>query len=435
MTFTFKTFLTEEFLTEAAGSVASDDKGKLHELLLAHHLSSDKEEEKHLPKHFRATSENAKSAGHAGTPGEVHDRLREKIGEEEYAKINEHAKVSAEALKKKWKGEGLMHKGWAVGDVHWTSNPDKEKTPGDHEKLTGVKDVNSTADLITTFHDKDGNIVGRRGISAKYGTEEKPNYKNPGSATLEEMAGIRKGRIEEIMKPHHQLMENLGYNGSLEQRKRQYKVDALVGKHGVDHIRKIVETAEKAKKNLEAKNAVSQEDQKTLKENEKELPYMKQFLDSHATHPNQEEFVNSAKERAQTADKSKNQHLNLVAKELQNGLMDKIGQRGEYNPKAVGKQLWEMISNHVSPKTVIPHDVVHTKVSPEGKAESVIKNQNHIANDHLYKFENLHVANDVKSGIVIRGTDKATGKVRNVATYGLKTQSGPHSGVVGTLKL
>lgn len=94
-----------------------------------------------------------------------------------------------------------------------------------------------------------------------------------------------------------------------------------------------------------------------------------------------------------------------------------------------------MISNHVSPKTVIPHDVVHTKVSSEGKTESVIKNQNHIANDHLYKFENLHVANDVKSGIVIRGTDKATGKVRNVATYGLKTQSGPHSGVVGTLKL
>ena len=435
MTFAFKAFLLEEYLNEAVSAISNDDKGKLHELLLAKHLSADKEEEKYLPQHFRAISEESKSAGHAGTPGEVHDRLREKIGEENYAMIDGHAAKTAKAYKDKLKAEGAIGKDSRIGDIHWTSNRDTGKKAGDHERLTGVKDINSNADLIATFHDSKGNIIGRRGISAKYGSGEKPNYKNPGAASLEEMTGLRPGRIEEVMAPHHKLMENIGYQGSMEQRKRQYKVDALVAKHGAMHVRKIVATADNAKKNLEAKRAVSKEDQAVLKEHEKELPYMKQFLDAHDAHHDQQQFVHSAKERTEMAEKSKRDHLALVAKELQNGMKEKIGQTGDYNPKAVGKQLWEMLRNNVSPKTVIPHDVVHSWTQPTGDVEPVIKNSRNIADDHMHKFENLHVASDVKSGLVIRGTHKASGQVRNVATFGLKTQSGPHSSVLATLNL
>ena len=55
-----------------------------------------------------------------------------------------------------------------------------------------------------------------------------------------------------------------------------------------------------------------------------------------------------------------------------------------------------------------------------------------IAYSHLSKFKNLHVATDVSSGVVVRGYDEAN-KLHNVATYGLKTQSGPHKNINGTL--
>jgi hypothetical protein len=434
MTFSFKNFLLEEYLNETVSAVSNDDKGKLHELLLAKHLSADKEE-KYLPQHFRAVSEESQNAGHAGTPEEVHDRIREKIGEENYALIDAHAAKTAKAYKDKLKAEGAIGNDSHIGEIHWTSNRDTDKKPGDHERLTGVKDINSNADLIATFHDSKGNIISRRGISAKYGSGEKPNYKNPGSASLEEMAGLRPGRIEEIMAPHHKLMENLGYYGSMKQRKSQYKVDALVAKHGARHIRNIVAVADIAKKNLEARKAVSREDQSLLREHAKELPYMKQFLDAHDAHPDPQQFVQSARDRAEMAEKSKRNHLAIVGKELQQGIMQRIGQTGEYDPKSVSKQLWEVIRNNVSPKTVIPHDVVHSWAQPNGDVEPIIKNSRNIADDHLHKFENLHVASDSRSNLIIRGTHKASGQVRSVATFGLKTQSGPHSSVLATLKL
>jgi hypothetical protein len=427
----FSNFLLEEYLAEAASSsVSNDDKGKLHELLLAKHLHPTG----NLPEHFRATSEESKTKGHAGTPSEVHDRIAERIGEEAYNEIDQHAKSTAAAVKKNLKDRGVLDKDTTIGNVHWTSNRDTAKKPGDHETLTGVKDVNSNADMMLTLH-RHGKIVGYHGISAKYGSLKKPNYKNPGAATLEDMAGLRKGRIEEIMQPHHNLMEKIGYHGSAEQRKRQYKADALIAKEGVDKVREIAAKVTKIKAKVDSKKPLSKEEVELHKNHKEELPYLKQFLDAHESHADKEYFVQSAVDRVKMAETSKKQHLNMVAKELQHGLMHKIGQEGDYDPKKVGKQLWELLRSHVSPTTVIPHTVAHSWVQEDGKSEPIVKNMKNIADDHLHHFTGLHVANDVKSGIVIRGTHKATGEIRNVAQYGLKTQSGPHSSVVSTLTL
>ena len=96
--FTFKTFLKEQSITEellleaaASASAANDDKGKLHELLLAKYLHP----ETRLPDHHRSESEND---DHAGTPQQVHDRLNEKMGPAAMNEIRGHSKQSSQAL-------------------------------------------------------------------------------------------------------------------------------------------------------------------------------------------------------------------------------------------------------------------------------------------------------------------------------------------------
>lgn len=214
-----------EYLLEAkkpseakTAEVESDDKGKLHELLLAKHLHP----ENTLPSHWRSKSEE-----YGGTPEQVHGRLKTKIGKAAYGEINSHAKQTAAAIVDHLHSAGHIggKTGHSITDVHWTSNRDAEHNPGDHEKTTGVKDKNSNADLIiTTAHKKTGQkkFVG---ISAKYGSQAKPNYKNSGLQSLEKEAGHSKGTYTGILQQHTKNSEKIGYSGSIKERHAQYKLD------------------------------------------------------------------------------------------------------------------------------------------------------------------------------------------------------------------
>lgn len=201
-------------------SVESDDKGKLHELLLAKHLNP----KGTLPSHWRSKSED-----YGGTPEQVHDRLKTKVGKAAYGEINSHAKQTAGAIMGHLGEYGHIggKTGHEIHDIHWTSNRDAEHNPGDHEKTTGVKDKNSNADLIiTTKHKKTGEkkFVG---ISAKYGSQAKPNYRNSGLDSLEKEAGHAKGTYTSIQKNHEKAVEKLGYKGTRQQRHTQYKADIV----------------------------------------------------------------------------------------------------------------------------------------------------------------------------------------------------------------
>lgn len=419
---TFKNFLFESILmeevkkaAEKVKKVSNDDKGKLHELLLAKYLHPDQT----LPSHFRATSPEAKSKGHGGSPEGVHDKLKAKIGDEEYAKIDAHAKETAKSTIAQLKSEGHLHSNSVVGNVHWTSNRDREGAAGDHEKLTGVKDVNSNADLILTLHDKQGKIIGYHGVSAKYGTNKEPNYKNPGTDSLEKMAGLREGRIAEIMKPHHHYMEKLGYNGTIDQRHAQYKVDNM----SLGDIQKSYKEGQAKIRKGETMKA----DEAVLHE------HMGKFLKGYESYDDKKAYLDEAKNRAKEADRSKREHLGMVAKELTKGLIDKTGDDGK---GSADKPLRDIVRNDVSPKTVIPHHVAHSWVQEDGSSQPVIHNMKDIAEDHLNKFERLHIATDKAGGsMTIRGYHKDTGRLTNIATYGLKTQSGPHKNINGTLSL
>lgn len=409
--------MTEDLLeakkpsSAATSGISADDKGKMHELLLSKYLHP----EERLPDHHRSLSEND---DHAGTPVQVHDRLRKKIGEEAYNEIDTHAKATADALKKHLDKTGQTSKNVTIGNVHWTSNRDTEGSKGDHEKTTGVKDVNSNADLILTFKDKKGNITGYHGVSAKYGSEKEPNYKNPGMDTLEKMSGMQSGRISQMLQPHKDAMEKIGYSGTVEERHAKYKIDSM----GIDKARS-------EKKRLDT--LVNTGRKLSLKERTLHS-HLSSFVNAHDTSKDKASFLAQSSARAKMAEESARSNRASIAKELSKSLDEK----SKSESGGSDKYLRNLIKGHVSPKTIIPHTIAHSWVQDDGSAMPKVKPADDIANSHLDKFEGLHVAMDKAGGsVTIKGYNKETSKLGNVATYGLKSQSGPHKGLNATLKL
>lgn len=402
----FKNFLTEAYLAEAAATkaVMADDKGKLHELLLSKYLHPDTE----LPAHHRSLSENE---DHAGTPQQVHDRLQKKVGEEAYNEIDAAAKGTATELKKHLEKEGHLSKNVQIGNVHWTSNADKPGAAGDHEKTTGVKDVNSNADLILTLKDKTGKIVGYHGVSAKFGTNKEPNYKNPGVESLEKMSSIEPGTINKALASHHSDMEKLGYTGTIEDRHAKYKVDTM----GIDKVKsekKRLDTLVTTGRKLSKK-------EQTLHKN------LNLFHDAHEKSKDKQAFLDQAERRAAMAEESGRISRGIAAKKISEGMSKKSD-----------PELRQIIKDNVSAKTVIPHTVAHSHIDEDtGKSTPIIKNSEDIADNHLDNFEGLHMAEKSGSSVTIKGYHKETKKLTNVATFGLKSQSGPHKGVNATLTL
>jgi len=159
-----QTFLS--YIIEASEKSKPDSMGKLHETLTGKFLNNGKFSEHHR------TEE--------GTPEEVHNRHATAMfgknfeNHPEYKNMVSNAQKAAADIKTHLKSHGITK----IKKVAWTSQP------SDHEKETGVKDPNSTADVIVTGHN--GKQVG---VSLKVGKTKTPNYKNPGIKTYEGWSG------------------------------------------------------------------------------------------------------------------------------------------------------------------------------------------------------------------------------------------------------
>lgn len=359
-----------------SSAVASDDKGKLHELLLAKYLHP----KTALPDHHRAESENP---DHAGTPVQVHEKLFKKIGKDAYNEIDAHAKQTAEVVKKHLTAQGHLagDKGHKVIAVHWTSNRDTNKKAGDHEKTTGIKDVNSNADLIVTTQGKDGRKV-FHGVSAKYGTENQPNYKNDGIDSIEKKANMKAGALGSIWKKHESDMEELGYTGTKAQRHEQWKV----------HNEKL--SAEKKAH----KDKGGKPDAFKPKSKEAKLAY--------------------------AAELSGQLARQKMAREHEKAMS-----------KMSDAELREHIRQQVSAPTHHNHIVAHSHVQPNGTAKSIVSDADHIADEHLNQYDKIRVRKGTGISTDYVGIDKRTGKERVIASQILKGSSGPHKGVAGAFKL
>lgn len=419
---TFKEFLKEDYLIEeeelllemaaASAEAASDDKGKMHELLLAKYLHP----ETKLPEHHRSESENP---DHAGTPEQVHERLKHQIGPGAYKEIDMHAKQTAQAIKQHLTDNGHINnaQGHHIGNVFWTSNADKANTAGDHEKTTGVKDVNSNADLIVRIHDKNGKTVGHHGVSAKYGSQE-PNYRNPGLDSLEKMSGLPTGTFAKHMTEHKARMDNLHYSGSADNRNYQTKIDEMAASGGYGAVR---DEWEKHERTLAQGGKLKPKD-KLMHANATD------FIKAHDGLPkkSQDEFIRKAAWRASEARNSNVHARKQIAKEFHGALTKK-------SPE----ELAEIIRSSVSPQTHIPHIVAHSKVKDDGSAESIVKPMHNLADDHLSQFDLSTLSPHVGAGtsVTIKAKHLKTGKMTNVGLMNIKSSSGAHKGAVGTFKL
>jgi len=373
-----------EFLGEAkkpsqakSAGVMSDDKGKLHELLLAKHMNPTGK----LPSHWRSKSEE-----YGGTPTQVHTRLKKKVGAAAYKEIHDNAKNTAAAVIEHLHKNGRME-GHEIANIHWTSNRDSEHNPGDHEKTTGVKDKNSNADLILTLSNRKTGKKKFIGVSAKYGSQSKPNLQNSGLDALEKEAGVAKGSYANRLKKHNDDVENLGYTGTSKQRHTQYKNDIAE--------REAYKKTNKGK--LEGFKPSSAKSAKALK-------------------------------RAIAAEQSSHKARTEMANHHRSALTGKND-----------AELRDMIRKNASPKTIHPHIIAHTHVQSDGSSVPHVSASENHADHHLNKFENLHVeGGDGGIAVTIKGVAKEgknAGKVVPVATRTFKAGSGPHKGVAGVFKL
>jgi hypothetical protein len=417
----FKSFLkeslNEELLLEAeSSSVESDDKGKLHELLLAKYLHP----QETLPEHHRSESDNP---DHAGTPEQVHRKLQDKIPKPAYDEIDRHAKQSAASFKESLKAQGHIGDHAQIGNVHWTSNADKEGKPGDHEKTVGVKDVNSNADLIVTLHDKEGKPIGHHGISAKYGSQE-PNYRNPGLDSLEKTAKLPTGSLRVAHDIHMANMEKIHYTGSAEQRNIMTKIDEMPLEDSVDAKGKHVVGIRSEHARMAAQHA-----SKPLTGKPKIMyDHLDKFVKAHDSLPKKERaaFLQSATQRASLARQSNNEKNTQIMQQFTSGIA-----------KHSSEDLANIIRQNVSPSTHIPHTIVHSKVKDSGEAESIIKPMHSLADEHLSQFEpgSLKVYPGKGTAVTIKGIHAKTKKPVVAARYTVKSSSGAHKSPVGTFKL
>jgi transposase len=367
--FGFNDFLLE--MAAFSSSEASDDKGKLHELLLSKHLHS----KKRLPEHHRSESDD-----YGGTPQQVHDRLQQKMNPNSYKEIDSHAKQNSEAIRKYIKNNPEFN-GHDISNIHWTSNRDTVKKSGDHEKTTGIRDPNANADLIVTLRHPKTGAIKHVGVSAKYGTEVQPNYRNDGLAALEQKGGLKPGTLTDIQKAHDQDMaDRLGYTGTKKERHAQYKIGRkLKGEERAAWKEKTGSNKGFIPKKKESKRARDAEDASVL-----------------------------ARKK--------------MARHLDAGL-------GNMNDD----QLRNFIRGQVSPPTKIHHIVAHSQVQDDGSAVSHVGDMSRIADTHLDNFQNLRVKKG--NGIYTQIVGDYRGKERPVAQQILKTGSGPVKGSAGAFKL
>lgn len=372
--------ITEEILLSemaaASSSMTSDDKGKLHELLLAKHLNPS--EEKKLPSHHRAEADIYGDASEGGTPEQVHDKIKARISEDAYDEVDSHSKqTAAETL------DHLEKNGFPrthLHEIYWTSNRDTVKKPGDHQKTTGVHDPNANADIILTYKHPETGEKRFVGVSAKYGTEQHPNYRNDGLVSLEQKAGLEKGAITSIQKDLDNNIETIGYSGTKEVRHKEYKIGRSA-------------KAEELKAWKAAGGSSSD--------------YKPQSIESR---------------RATTAEVASVNARSKMARLIDSGLS-----------RMDDSQLRNFIRGQVSPPTRIYHVVAHSHVQDDGSAISHVGDMDKIADRHLDNFQNLRVKQG--RGIATTVVGDYNGKERAVATQIVKTGSGPVKGSAGSFKL
>ena len=184
MMLNFKSFLIEKKHTEDFGNLDNDSKGKLHEILVGHHLLGGR----HMTKH---------SDEEGLSPEEKHDEIVSKIpggvDSEAYRNHYERARKAAEDIKKQL---GITNEN-PITNVQWTSKA------GDIKRATGINSTQQEdpSDIVVT--DNNGK---HHGISLKVSDDNKPiTLANPGLSSSYGGERLQAEHKENIKKSYPEL--------------------------------------------------------------------------------------------------------------------------------------------------------------------------------------------------------------------------------------
>lgn len=440
--------------------VEADDKGKLYELLTSGYLHPKSGDGFHskttdggmqLPSHHRAFADNP---DHAGTPEQVHDKLRKKVGEEAYQEINRHSHQMAQKVKAHLKKHGhIGTDGLEIGDSFWTSNPDKvdrngRPIAGDHQATTGIHDPNAKGDMMVRFHKRDssGKLItdesgnpkpfGHHAFSAKYGYSKEANLANMGLDTIEKYANLPSGTFEEHQKVHRKAMDELGHHGSADQRNIQSKIDAMDLEDSKDKKGETVPGIYSEHARLEAKDKV-----KPLVGKEKIMhEHLGKFIEAGKTHPGGIKALKTyAFGRHTLAKKSADDATKKVAADAAIGLHGSEPNTPEGNAARTDR-LKGILHKIVSPPTKVEHTIIHSHVGAKGEAEHHVMPMAGMGERHTSQFSEMRVRHNGGNSFVFEGKLNKPGHPKhgqfiNAATITTKTGSGIHKGRVFTAKL
>lgn len=430
--FSFSEFLSERAVAKKPAakkkaaapkedSNLNDDKGKLAELHLAHHLGKHlvKKGQRYIPSHFRGEERMDKKKNKivGGTPQQVENRILSRRGPDMHEAVDRHSGQTAEALIDHLIKSGRITHRNDIQGVHWTSQADSEKSAGDHERLTGTKDINQKGDLIITARGPDGKTT-HIPVSAKYGSENKPNYANWGLDRLGNESGMEAhpetglNRLQQIKDEHDQELEKkLGHVYG-------EKAGAFTG---------------------EQKHALFKQDRDLR---DKKLKEDRAYAAGKITKKTR--WTPAQLKRIANADQAyeiSQKHRRRMA----SALADSFNQRAAADGN--DSHMRGFISKSISDKTVLPTVIAHSKTktnNPHGDAESRVYDQDAVAPSVLNKYEGIHAkvasnGEDDEDGGAISvhfyGKNKKTGAIENVATQSIKAGSGPYKGAAGTFKI
>jgi len=440
---TFGHFLREEYLMERGpakpaapvGNV-NDDKGKAHEIELARALGSHlaPEGQEYSPSHFRPEEkyDTKKNDFVGGTPDQVSKRIYARQGPEFQSTVRRHAGQTSDAIIDHLIKTGAITSKNDIQGVHWTSNADTAKKPGDHERLTGIKDPNQKADLIVTAkHPKTGQVI-HIPISAKYGSNEEPNYANWGHDQTGREAGMPvnpktgtnaledlRDRQNAVLQSDPELSKFHGGKSAAE-RHEKFKVDRDVKE---THDKNLSKYNQELSAYTKLKNAADRKKEKFTQKPPKEpkltAAQQKQYDRAH---------------KAQQISIDHRQKMSQVFADAMNQRTKNEGHDGSVR---------QFIQNAISRPTVFPTIIAHSKTDkndPTGEADSRVFAEHDLAPSILNKYKNLEAQSggaDSEGSVATHfyGINKSTGQREKIATQLFKASSGPYKGSNGTFTL
>lgn len=433
--FNFSEFLAERAIVKKTTSAKkkdapvkedsnlNDDKGKLAELYLAHHLGKHltQENQRFYPSHFRETERtNKKGKIIGGTPQQVEKRIIDRRGKDLQGAVDSHSAQTSEAIIEHLIKTGKIRDRKDIEGVHWTSNADTinsrgERVNGDHAKVTDEHDPNQKGDLILSIRNQDGSR-GFVPISAKYGSENKPNYANWGLERLSRETGISQPTNSNLTK--------------LEQMKQDQdnELEKTLG-----HVYGNKANAYSA----EQKHELFKKDRDLLDSKKKEDRDFRDGKIDKKTRwtPSQLQRMDNA----QTAYNISLKHRRKMAGEMANAFNEKTKQTGS------DQHIRDFISKSISDKTKFPTVIAHSKTdnkNPYGDSESRVYDQDDVAPHVLSNYEGIHAKfgsgeedDDGAISVHFYGKNKKTGAIENIATQSLKSGSGPYKGIAGSFRI